>query len=238
MKAVRYRFDDYLLDAAARELWRGGERVAIPPKSLECLAYLLQHRDRAVGRDELIAAVWGRVDASDTLLTQTIWRARRAIGDEGDRSLRTVPRFGYRWVAAVRVEEGPVDHEAPSVAVAQATAPPAGEATGDKAPSVDDYFERLDRAFASLNVPLEPSAFAARTASADRPATRPAESGAAQVPRSDGPPKAAEETPRPARTGGDDVIKTVRREEPKVGRNDPCPCGSGRKYKKCHGAAA
>jgi preprotein translocase subunit SecA len=44
--------------------------------------------------------------------------------------------------------------------------------------------------------------------------------------------------PRPARTGGDDVIKTVRREEPKVGRNEPCPCGSGKKYKKCHGAAA
>jgi hypothetical protein len=42
----------------------------------------------------------------------------------------------------------------------------------------------------------------------------------------------------PARTGGDDVIKTVRRDEPKVGRNDPCPCGSGKKYKKCHGAAA
>jgi preprotein translocase subunit SecA len=42
---------------------------------------------------------------------------------------------------------------------------------------------------------------------------------------------------RPERTGGDDVVKTVRREEPKVGRNDPCPCGSGKKYKKCHGAA-
>ncbi|MBI2834331.1 MAG: SEC-C domain-containing protein [Acidobacteria bacterium] len=43
--------------------------------------------------------------------------------------------------------------------------------------------------------------------------------------------------PRPARTGGDDaVVKTVRRDEPKVGRNDPCPCGSGKKYKKCHGA--
>ena len=28
----------------------------------------------------------------------------------------------------------------------------------------------------------------------------------------------------------------VRREEPKVGRNDPCPCGSGKKYKKCCGA--
>ena len=42
--------------------------------------------------------------------------------------------------------------------------------------------------------------------------------------------------PRPARTGGDDVIKQVKRDEPKVGRNDPCPCGSGKKYKKCHGA--
>jgi preprotein translocase subunit SecA len=42
--------------------------------------------------------------------------------------------------------------------------------------------------------------------------------------------------PRPARVGGDDTIKTVKREEPKVGRNDPCPCGSGKKYKKCHGA--
>ena len=42
--------------------------------------------------------------------------------------------------------------------------------------------------------------------------------------------------PRPARTGGDDArVRTIRRDEPKVGRNDPCPCGSGRKYKKCHG---
>jgi preprotein translocase subunit SecA len=49
---------------------------------------------------------------------------------------------------------------------------------------------------------------------------------------------AREAAPQPARTGGDDVVKTVRRDEPKVGRNDPCPCGSGKKYKKCHGAAA
>jgi preprotein translocase subunit SecA len=44
--------------------------------------------------------------------------------------------------------------------------------------------------------------------------------------------------PRPARTGGDDVVRQVKRDEPKVGRNDPCPCGSGKKYKKCHGANA
>src|SRR5882724_10532530 len=29
---------------------------------------------------------------------------------------------------------------------------------------------------------------------------------------------------------------TIRRDTPKVGRNDPCPCGSGKKFKHCHGA--
>ncbi len=31
-------------------------------------------------------------------------------------------------------------------------------------------------------------------------------------------------------------VATIRREEPKIGRNDPCYCGSGKKFKKCHGA--
>jgi len=33
-------------------------------------------------------------------------------------------------------------------------------------------------------------------------------------------------------------VATVKRDEPKVGRNDDCPCGSGKKYKKCHGDEA
>jgi preprotein translocase subunit SecA len=41
--------------------------------------------------------------------------------------------------------------------------------------------------------------------------------------------------PREA-SGGTDEVQTIRREGPKVGRNDPCPCGSGKKYKKCHGS--
>jgi len=41
--------------------------------------------------------------------------------------------------------------------------------------------------------------------------------------------------PREA-SGGTDEVQTVRRDGPKVGRNDPCPCGSGKKYKKCHGS--
>jgi preprotein translocase subunit SecA len=41
-----------------------------------------------------------------------------------------------------------------------------------------------------------------------------------------------------AEGGRDAKVETVHRNAPKVGRNDPCPCGSGKKYKKCHGAAA
>jgi preprotein translocase subunit SecA len=37
--------------------------------------------------------------------------------------------------------------------------------------------------------------------------------------------------------GGDGAQQQQRRTGDKVGRNDPCPCGSGKKYKKCHGAA-
>lgn len=40
-----------------------------------------------------------------------------------------------------------------------------------------------------------------------------------------------------AMAGGDDISVATRPADdvPKVGRNDPCPCGSGKKYKNCHG---
>jgi preprotein translocase subunit SecA len=47
----------------------------------------------------------------------------------------------------------------------------------------------------------------------------------------------ARQAPRESR-GGEGVAHTVRRAAPKVGRNDPCPCGSGKKYKKCCGLSA
>ena len=55
-------------------------------------------------------------------------------------------------------------------------------------------------------------------------------------------PEAEAETPRPQQMSlnrGETTVapkQPVQRTEEKVGRNDPCPCGSGKKYKKCHGA--
>ncbi|UTA54936.1 transcriptional regulator [Lysobacter soli] len=103
MRRTRYRFQEFEIDPPSRDLLRDGERVALPPKSFDCLAYLVMHRDRAVGRDELIAAVWGRVEVTDMVVAQTMLRARKALGDSGalQRAIRTVPRFGYQWIAPV-----------------------------------------------------------------------------------------------------------------------------------------
>jgi preprotein translocase subunit SecA len=50
-----------------------------------------------------------------------------------------------------------------------------------------------------------------------------------------GQPTGADVANQPAPTG---PIKPIRKKEPKVGRNAPCPCGSGKKYKRCCGAGA
>ena len=39
-----------------------------------------------------------------------------------------------------------------------------------------------------------------------------------------------------AQGGSDAPVRPIQRAFPKVGRNEPCPCGSGKKYKRCHGA--
>ncbi|PZQ18511.1 MAG: hypothetical protein DI564_04220 [Rhodanobacter denitrificans] len=130
MSKCVYRFDRYTVDPAARELRRDGELVVLSPKVFDCLTWLIEHRDRAVGRDELAAAVWGKADVADTQLVQALLKARRAIGDSGEEQqrIRTVPRFGYRWVAPVELA---ADDEAASVATPVSMPPPA---TGQTAP--------------------------------------------------------------------------------------------------------
>ena len=117
MSRPTYRFGACTIDPSARELRTGGALATLSPKVFDVLVYLVEHRDRAVGRDELIAAVWGKLEVTDTLLGQTVLKARRAVGDSGNGQnvIRTIPRFGYRWVADINVESGA---DAPPVDVA------------------------------------------------------------------------------------------------------------------------
>ncbi|HVT32503.1 MAG TPA: winged helix-turn-helix domain-containing protein [Rhodanobacteraceae bacterium] len=105
MAETIYRFGAFRVSTAKRELHEGDAVVDLPARAFDCLVYLIEHRQRAVGRDELIAAVWGRADVSEALLNHTILRIRRSLGAGGAERIRTVPRFGYRWVCAVEPEE-------------------------------------------------------------------------------------------------------------------------------------
>jgi TolB-like protein/DNA-binding winged helix-turn-helix (wHTH) protein len=89
-----YRFEEFTLNTAKREVHRGAEAVKIEPRTYELLIYLLENRDRAIGKDELQDKVWGTI-VSDSAMT------RGVIGDTSDAIIKTVPRFGYRFVAEV-----------------------------------------------------------------------------------------------------------------------------------------
>lgn len=117
-----YRFGEFRLDPSTRELLHGDDRVVLAPKLFECLLWLIEHRDRAVGRDELIAAVWGKVDAGDNLLAQVIARLRRMLDADGGSAIRTIPRFGYRWVASTECVAQPDPAAAPAAATADVAA--------------------------------------------------------------------------------------------------------------------
>jgi DNA-binding winged helix-turn-helix (wHTH) protein/tetratricopeptide (TPR) repeat protein len=125
---MRYRFGAFEFDVAKRELRRDGAPVEMPARVFECLAHLIEHRGRAVGRDELLQAVFGRVAVSDGQLAQIVLRARRCVGDDGQGQdvIRTVPRYGFRWVAETQALTGDeVVHEVEGVAAAMPVPPPA-----------------------------------------------------------------------------------------------------------------
>jgi preprotein translocase subunit SecA len=80
-------------------------------------------------------------------------------------------------------------------------------------------------------------ALLSRTARAVGPADQPAAAPVGSTAVATRP--AAPSGPETAEGGSGEELQlpkvTIRRDAPKVGRNDPCPCGSGKKYKQCHG---
>jgi DNA-binding winged helix-turn-helix (wHTH) protein len=127
-----YSFQDVQIAPAHRELRRGGKLVDLPPHVFDFLVYLLERHDRAVSRDELVAAVWGKTEVSDTVLGQTVLRARRELGDDAkaQQVLRTIPRFGYRWMAPLEIVEAGAPLPGNAIAVQTAERIDAATASG------------------------------------------------------------------------------------------------------------
>ena len=101
-----YRFGDFALDVARRELRRRGVLQSVEPQVLDLLKFLIVNRHRVVSRDEIFKSVWrGRI-VSDSVLGSRMHAARRSIGDDGaqQRLIRTMHRNGFRFVGPVSVD--------------------------------------------------------------------------------------------------------------------------------------
>ena len=98
-----YKFLDRELDLDRRELRQNEEVLAIQRKVFDLLLYLVEHRDRAVGKDELQDAIWPGTIVTETALTRAIMKARRSVGDDANTqvAIKTVHGHGYRFVAEV-----------------------------------------------------------------------------------------------------------------------------------------
>ena len=79
------------------------------PKAFDLLVYLANHRDRAVGKDELQDTVWPGAIVTETALTRCVMKARRAVGDdrETQKIIRTVHGHGYQFVAELDAAKTP-----------------------------------------------------------------------------------------------------------------------------------
>ncbi|MGF7206269.1 TolB-like protein [Skermanella aerolata] len=101
---MQFVFEDYLLDLDRRELSRGADAIATGPQAFDLLVYLVRNRERVVGKDDLLDAVWDGRIVSESTLTSHINAVRKAVGDNGEeqRLIRTIARKGFRFVGDVR----------------------------------------------------------------------------------------------------------------------------------------
>jgi tetratricopeptide (TPR) repeat protein/DNA-binding winged helix-turn-helix (wHTH) protein len=95
------RFGDVEIDAREGRILRDGRAEHLRQKVFQVLLYLIEHRDRAVSKDELMAKVWPDTAVTDDAVVQCIVDLRRVLGDDARNPLfiRTVPKRGYRFVA-------------------------------------------------------------------------------------------------------------------------------------------
>lgn len=98
---VAFRFGHYELDLESRRLRRERRWIHLEPRVFDLLRHLLEHRDRVVSKQELLAVVCSGRFVGEAALSTALSVARRAIGDSGRRQqvIRTVHRQGYQFVA-------------------------------------------------------------------------------------------------------------------------------------------
>ncbi len=138
---MNYVFGPFELDLAKAELRAGGHVRSLEPQVFALLAFLVEHRERLVSKDEIFENVWNGRIVSDSALASRVKSARKALDDDGraQRYIKTVHGKGLRFVGEVRAERDDVERLAgisvSSSEVRQALADPLADAARSR-PSI------------------------------------------------------------------------------------------------------
>src|SRR5215471_7490353 len=100
---TNYRFAEFVLEPERASLVRAGQEIKLRPKVFDALHYLIENRGRLVPKEELIQALWPESFVTDDSLVQCMVELRRALDDRSQEILKTVPRRGYIFAAAVTI---------------------------------------------------------------------------------------------------------------------------------------
>jgi DNA-binding winged helix-turn-helix (wHTH) protein len=90
-------FGPYRLDPRERQLVRDGQTVPLPPKAFDLLVALVARAGHLATKEELLAEVWPGTFVEEANLSYTISLLRKALRDEPERYIETVPKRGYRF---------------------------------------------------------------------------------------------------------------------------------------------
>lgn len=102
-----YRFEGFVLDLMRGALLTTtGEEVPLRRQAFQLLHLLVENAGRLLDRDAINQAVWPDVTVSDDSITQCVRDIRRALDDQAQRILKTVPRRGYLIAASVAIVRG------------------------------------------------------------------------------------------------------------------------------------
>jgi TolB-like protein/DNA-binding winged helix-turn-helix (wHTH) protein len=132
----QYVFGDFRLDARQRALFRQRELIALTPKSVETLLFLVERHGRIVDKKELLEAVWPDTFVEEVSLARNVSLLRRALSDhqDGHAFIETIPKRGYRFVAPVEIEDWP-STETERTQIPESQSPQPGIPLGRRIPS-------------------------------------------------------------------------------------------------------
>ncbi|RUX33460.1 MULTISPECIES: winged helix-turn-helix domain-containing protein [unclassified Mesorhizobium] len=177
------RLGAYAFDRERGLLLENGRPVYVRAKTFSLLAYLVEHANRVVSRDQIFEVVWQGLVVTDDALTQTVRDLRSVLGEEGATLIKTVAKRGYMLTLEEEANDRADDSATADAQSNVGPRYPSSEAQPETRPDATNFPDDLSlrRAFELLadesrsTMPLlgparSAEAQAARVSGRDRPA--------------------------------------------------------------------